>query len=278
LRYRFKLGWNFVLPHVPLPLSLPEGIRWTALNDSFSDSIFTGNYELAERRFVWNYLKSGMIVIDIGAHHGLYSLLASKKVTPSGHVFAFEPSDRERERLLLHIWKNRAAETITVLANAVGGEVGKVILYAVEGRCTVCNSLRPPRVTEPTRAQTVPQTTLDRFLQETGVSHVDFVKMDVEGAELSVFEGAKQLVSRRPRPVMLVELEDARTAPWGYPAYAIFDFLAENGFTWFSITPNGTLLPRQRSETFACNLVAIPDERKQEASDFMTNCPIEGAE
>lgn len=67
------------------------------------------SFEENERRFVEQFLKEGMTMLDIGAHHGFYTVLASKKVGSSGRVFAFEPSPREHQKLLRHLKLNRCA-------------------------------------------------------------------------------------------------------------------------------------------------------------------------
>jgi ubiquinone/menaquinone biosynthesis C-methylase UbiE len=59
--------------------------------DVCGDAVFAGNFEEAERQFMERFLKPNMIVLDIGAHHGFYTLLASHKVGPTGQVIAFEP-------------------------------------------------------------------------------------------------------------------------------------------------------------------------------------------
>jgi len=59
LRYCFELACNFPFSAVPLPVRLPEGIRWLDMNDYPNGSIFTGNFELGVRSFVWCSLKAG---------------------------------------------------------------------------------------------------------------------------------------------------------------------------------------------------------------------------
>ena len=270
LRYRFKLVWNFVFPTVPLPVRLREGIWWLAVNDYPNDSIFTGNFELGERSFVWSYLKQGMTVLDVGAHHGLYTLLASKRIGPSGRVFAFEPSDRERNRLLFHLQKNGLSGNTCVSPCAAGEDVGEATLYVVEGRDTGCNSMRPPRVAGSIFPKRLVQTTVDYFLSENGISRVDFLKMDVEGAELSVLKGAPKLLELRPRPVILAEVDDSRTEAWGYPASVIYDLLVKQKYLCFSVTPQGKLLALQRLESYSGNLVAVPEERLSEVATFLS--------
>ena len=104
---------------------------------------------------------------------------------------------------------------------------GKDTLFVVEGRDTGCNSLRPPpggRICENIEVQ---KTSLDNFLGEGMTLKVDFIKMEVEGAELNILEGAAELLGRRPRPVILAELADSRSSGWGHPASAVYDLLVE---------------------------------------------------
>ena len=268
IRYRFKRAWSKVLPSVPLPVWLPYGGWWLAGNDVIDDAIFTGNFEDSERRFIQAFLEPGMTVLDIGAHHGFYSMLAAKMVGPTGRVMSFEPSHRERERLSVHLRLNRILDRVSVSPVALGRETAESTLYVVAGRDTGCNSLRPPAVTEPTQTVQVPVTSLDTFLAQQNVARVDFIKMDVEGGELGVLEGAEELLGRHPRPVILAELADSRTLPWGYSASAIYDSLVAKGYHWFTITQNGKLQAYPRTDQFGTNLVAVPDERVPETNAF----------
>src|SRR5437660_10883742 len=119
-----------------------------------------GEFEDAEKRFVQKFLQPGMTVLDVGAHHGLYTLLAAKRVGWRGRVIAFEPSSRERRRLLRHLRIN-GCWSVTVEACALGAEPGETELFVVEGRQDWCNSLRPPVVKEPTQAISVGVERLD---------------------------------------------------------------------------------------------------------------------
>src|SRR6202166_2263762 len=110
----FSRGWRFLrkpwrekaraigfkssaaLATIPRLTRLPFGTWWVMRNDNVGKPLLSGNFEKAEMAFVERFLRPGMIVLDLGAHHGLYSLLASKIVGAEGRVFAFEPSPRER--------------------------------------------------------------------------------------------------------------------------------------------------------------------------------------
>jgi hypothetical protein len=149
----------------------------------------------------------------------------------------------------------------------LGRAEGNADLFVVDGTQTGCNSLRPPNAPQPTKTVPVRVASLDECLEREGIECVDFIKMDVEGAEVEVLSGATRLLDRRPRPVLLCEVQDIRTAPWGYPAKAIIDFLRQHGFTWFSLSDVHALSPVASDQAeFDGNYVAIPEERTADVS------------
>ncbi len=250
-----------VFPAVPFPIRLPFGGWWLARGSALDSELLLGSFERAELAFVEKFVQPGMVFLDVGAHHGLYTLLASRKVGPAGKVIAFEPSPRERKRLKEHLRLN-ACRNVTTEDFALSDLSRTADLYLVDGSQDWCNSLRPPRLTEKTHAVSVRTVCLDEYLSRHSVSSVDFVKLDVEGAELSVLLGAKRLLASASRPVFLVEVQDIRTGPWGYRAREIVSLLIQNNYLWYSLTGDGLLLPaRLDVENFDANLVAIPAER-----------------
>ena len=253
-----------IFPNMPIPLRLPFGAWWLSERSALDHELIYNEFERMEIEFVRRLLRSDMTVVDAGAHHGLYTLLASKRVGWDGKVIAVEPSPRECDRLERHLRLNRCSNTELVRC-ALGEDPGETDLYLVEGIHDWCNSLRPPAVDAPVRTVRVPVRRLDNVLAELGVSKVDFLKLDVEGAELSVLYGAMKLLQREPRPAILAEVQDTRTQPWGYAAREIIQFLIRMDYRWFAIAAKGALLPIScDQETYDANLVALPMERTEE--------------
>lgn len=253
-----------VFPEMAIPLRLPFGAWWLAEKGALDHELMYNGFEETELRFVQRLLRPGMTVLDIGAHHGLYTLLTAKRVGRSGRVIAFEPSPRECRRLTKHVRVNRC-RNVQVEACAVGDASGEAELFMVDGFRDWGNSLRPPAVPEPTRVVRVPVRRLDDVLAERGIEHVDFIKLDAEGGELAVLEGARRLLQTAPRPAILAEVEDIRTRPWGYPAREIMQLLARWNYKWFALSEMGTLYPASPDdESYDSNYVALPDERAEE--------------
>jgi hypothetical protein len=96
------------------------------------------------------------------------------------------------------------------------------------------------------------------------------MKLDVEGAELSVLRSAMNVLQKEPRPAILAEVQDKRTAPWGYAAREIIQFLIRMDYRWFAIAAKGALLPIScDQETYDANLVALPLERTEEILELL---------
>jgi len=253
-----------VFPGMPIPWRLPFGAWWLAEKSALDHELIYNEFERMETGFVKRLLRRDMTVVDAGAHHGLYTLLASKQVGWSGKVIAIEPSPRECVRLEKHLRVNRCSNT-ELVSCALGEDTGEADLYLVDGFQDWCNSLRPPEVDEPIRTVRVPVRRLDDVLGELGVFKVDLIKLDVEGAELSVLYGAMKLLHGRSRPAILAEVQDIRTQPWGYAAREILQFLIRMDYRWFAIAAKGALLPIScDQEEYHANLVALPVEREED--------------
>ena len=251
---------NRLFPDWPMLIRLPFGSLWLAWNDTLSTALYLKMpFEQGERKFVENFLRPGMVVLDVGAHHGIYTLLASKKVGPKGLVFSFEPSPRELRRLKLNLIIN-CCRNVRVEPSAVGSTKGTADLFVCSDQNTGLNSLRPPAIQEQTRKITVPMTTLDDYISQHGID-IDLLKIDVEGGELEVLKGAARTLHSKPPHAIMCEVQDVRTRPWGYRADEICDLLEANDYQLYSVTIDGTLEPFPRKEEHEENLIAIPRKR-----------------
>lgn len=263
LRPKILAFRNRFVPWLPLITHLPQVGWWLSWNDYIGGRIYLSRgFEESEQAFLLRFLQSGMIAFDIGAHHGVHTLLMSKRVGSQGLVIAFEPSPREVHRLRWTLRVNRCSN-VRVESYAMGSREGNEQLFVCMGRNSGCNSLRLPTISEPFKTTKVPITTLDNYLREHEIHQVNLLKIDVEGAELEVLEGAMGLLSSGARPVIICEMADVRTLPWGYPANKIYDLLQSCKYLWFSATPEGNLNPCPPKKDYRENLVAVPQEKLQ---------------
>lgn len=250
---------------LPALVRMPWGVVMVAWPDVMGQFLRTNQtssgapFEVGERRFLLKFLQPGMKVLDVGAHDGLYTLLASRRVGASGRVYAFEPSSRERRRLRANLWINHCGNVV-IIPKAVGNQSGEAQLHICQGRETGCNSLRPPTVDDPVQILTVPLTTLDSCLDEWDLTQVDLVKMDIEGAELAALQGGKRLLEDL-RPVMMIEMEDLRTRNWGNSCRDVYNLVRDTGYSWFGVADDGSLFPVGEKDYYSENLFAVPNEK-----------------
>jgi FkbM family methyltransferase len=221
--------------------------------------------DIGDLRFLWKFLQPGMTFLDIGAYHGVYSVVAAKKLGSDGRVVAFEPSPRERERMRLHLRYNRI-ESVTLEPYALAAKEGAAALAVVtDGGFTTMNSLRRPPTDHATKQVMVDTTSLDSYLARKQIDKVDLMKIDTEGGEVDAFCGAHQLLGRI-RPLIICEVLDLVTRSWGYAAADIMKLLRTYDYEWFDILADGSLRAHHPKEEYpeVRNYLAVPREKQDQ--------------
>jgi FkbM family methyltransferase len=149
----------------------------------------------------------GDTVVDVGAHIGLYSLIAAKRVGPSGKVIAIEPDPENFKILKKNILLNQLS-SVEALECAVYSTRGKLRLFLPEleqGR-TIFNTVMQDRARTSTNFLEVEANTLDNILESINITEVNWIKIDVEGAELEVLKGAVNTLSSNKNIALVVEI------------------------------------------------------------------------
>ena len=193
---------------VPAPLVLTRTIFGHTLPVDVSRSsahrllYLEGERFVAERHLLHQLLRPGMRVADVGANIGYYALLFAAAVGPGGQVSCFEPEPDNLAELGRTLAWNRLAN-VRVFPVAVGEADGEVLLArGVNGTVAAQGPTPGPE------AVAVPLRRLDTLLPEG----VDLLKMDVEGYEGRVLDGAERLL-REHRPIIFLELHPAAITP-----------------------------------------------------------------
>lgn len=199
-----------------------------------------------EMRWFLSQMKPGQVFVDVGANVGIYSLHASRRLGDQGKVYAFEPTPQTHEILLENIRINRIAN-IECLPVALSNRNGHLSL--IEGDRPASNRVSDTVTTEGKEGLLTRSMTLDSFCGEHEVTKIDFLKADIEGGELSLFEGGRKSLARF-RPTIL--FESMHTGP-SFPERTI---LKDLGYKLHCLDCNGI---RQLSdhEEFSGNVIAI---------------------
>ena len=230
--------------------------------DELSRAVFvTGFYEPESMAAIRSVLPKGGVFVDVGAHCGMFTLLASSLVGPKGKVLAFEPSRREHERLVANIELNKLTNVITS-TSAVADAAGEARLLIAEaghaGHNTTSKRFAYPAV-RLAEAVTVPTVTLDEAFAQHGLDRCDVIKMDIEGGELPALKGAVGILAKF-RPTLVLETFEKAMAANETSTGALTGWLAEHGYTFRDIDPTtGKIKAGWVDEpTVSKNVVAIP--------------------
>lgn len=225
-----------------------DGIHFNLdLFDCVQKAIFCFHYYEPEdveafRRFA----RPGSVVFDVGANVGQYSLLASKLVGETGHVYAFEPSPDVLVKLQHHLEVNHA-DNVLLTRKAVAECNGTASFYpANENSNQGVGSLLPAeeyrgkiRTEESIEVEVV---TLDNFCEEHGIDHIDLLKIDVEGYDLDVLKGAEKILDRSPGIVVLAEVEPMNLVQRGLTHADFVQYMTERGFKAYYANIKGRLI------------------------------------
>ena len=183
---------------VAVKSGLNRGYKWVI--GAGTHGCWLGFYERDKQQAIERFARPGMVMLDLGANVGFYTLALSRLAGDAGRVFAFEPDASNMIQLRRHVALNQLTNTVVVqmavaarteLVGFTPGESGETGHIGGEDYL-------------------VPATSLDELIATGAISEPDVVKMDVEGAEASVLEGAPALLARG-RTVWLIALHGEKS-------------------------------------------------------------------
>jgi FkbM family methyltransferase len=180
---------RFPLKLLPVQLKMPimqgrlKGKRWIV--GSSNHGCWLGSYEFDKQLLFARTITQGSVVFDLGGHVGFYTLLASELVGPAGKVYVFEPVPRNLYFLKEHLRLNRA-DNVTVLEAAVADKSG--IMSFDEGPASSMGHIASDGKLQ------VKTVTLDELITTGEIPVPDYMKLDIEGAELMALSGSKSML------------------------------------------------------------------------------------
>ena len=195
-------GWILRLPLRFIPKSsiltvltgLNRGMKWIIGSSVYS--CWIGTYELDVQKVIQGFIKPGMTVFDIGANAGFYTLAFSRLVGDHGQVWAFEPLAENMQNLLSHVRINQL-RNVTLVQAAIAAETSL-------GFFRVSDDTHTGKIAGEGQYR-VPTLSLDKLMGRNEILAPDLIKMDVEGAESSILEGAEKLLGGK-KSVLFISL------------------------------------------------------------------------
>ncbi|HOE18430.1 MAG TPA: FkbM family methyltransferase [Syntrophorhabdaceae bacterium] len=194
-------------------------------------SVYFNMVEPEQTSVFVNTLKNGMVFFDIGANVGYYTILGARLVGAQGKVFAFEPAIRNLAYLYRHIVLNKA-KNVTILSVACSDRMSLKFFTAgknfAEGHIVEKD--------DTSGAQPIPAISVDEVVRKTGCCP-DVIKIDVEGVELSVLKGARDVLYKARPKLFLSTHSDTHQK-------TCIEYLKECGYTYEALNKN-TLNPSE---------------------------------
>lgn len=222
------------------------------LNDHvMRQTYINGVYEGHIARHIVKLLRPNMIGFDCGANIGSYSLLFAKYLS-SGKVHAFEPVPKTlamlRENIELNGFKN-----IVVNPVAVADKPGELTIFFPS--LTTASAYK---YLESDDKMVVPVVSLDSYCEENKIDKIDVLKIDIEGGEVKCLEGAKNIIQRSDKLILIMEIDDNCISA-GHTKTSLFNSVLAMGFKAY--IPRAFPLPLQEttqiSETAVSSLIFL---------------------
>jgi FkbM family methyltransferase len=227
------------IPILAGPLRQKRLPRYLALKNI---AILFGQYEPAVVSELVALVKQGDIAYDIGAHIGFMTLVLASRVGKQGRVFAFEPVPDNVVNLKSVVLLNRLEHTVSIVPKAVSNTtcLEKMVLRESSSIHILEKIGQQEGVISGCKID-VETTTLDFFLLHKGHPIPNLLKIDVEGSETLVIEGALGLLKRHS-PTLLIEVHGPDNAG------NLWDLLQEMGYVWWRVTSKGRLPISKRAD------------------------------
>lgn len=191
--------------------------------DSLGLSVWK-TYEPYETSLIEKRLKVGDVFLDLGANIGYYTLIAARKVGPTGHVYAFEPDPTNFSILKNNVEMNGYGN-VTLINKAVDETTRTAKLYL---SATNKGDHRLHPAAEARESIAIQTTTLDEAIR----GGVDFIKMDIQGHEGKALRGARRLLKQKPLTI-LTEFSPMFLRKAGSDPEQVLKSLERNGFAVF---------------------------------------------
>lgn len=186
-------------------------------------------FESETRQAIMSRISNGMTVLDIGANIGYYTVQIASKVGSDGKVIAFEPNPVVLEQLKENINLNKLSNVIVVNL-ALSNNNGSSVFFTPEPGKEAHGSLKGNKTFITKQQFNVKTEKLDDVLSKLEIHNIDFIKMDVEGAEKGILEGSCCLLSNKHKPTIIFESAEHLCKPFGHRVIDVLVLLKSYGY------------------------------------------------
>jgi FkbM family methyltransferase len=240
---------------------LPDGKTAAVdLSDRIQRLMWAAAYEPPVTRCLTALLRPGDTFIDVGAHIGYFSLIASSRVGPTGQVYAFEANcDRFKE-----LQANAAAYPwLVCYSRAVWNKSGPID-FSNPQQLGESGWGKVAAVRKEGHIVSVDAISLDEWHEIAGFPAIRAIKIDAEGSEPFILEGMSRLISKTS-PFLIVELNEQLLHEAGYSKDAVEKTIRDNQYRIFAMNSEGLEELSDSDGVMSPELLCLPVDRFEEA-------------
>lgn len=205
-----------------------------------------GNEEERIYAMFARFLRPGDVFFDVGSHLGFYSMTAAALTAPDGTIHAFDAQPWIVEHLRRSMSENRLGARVTVNhAAVVAADGASLKIYPSRSQAnTGSASIMEHEWVDTAAGVEIAGLSLDAYVRRAGVTRIDAMKMDIEGAELDALKGMTRILSEMPPRLMMIELmigDDGLDRASADGAREAMEIMTAAGYGIHEIRPDGRL-------------------------------------
>jgi FkbM family methyltransferase len=194
-------------------------------------------YELEDSTMLYNIVNNCNVIFDIGANIGWYSLHLAKKL-PNSIIYSFEPIPDTFNKFQKNLELNNC-QNLIINNIPLSDTIQNLTFYYSP---TATGATSSENITENTEALRIEckTDTIDTFIKNNSINGLDFIKCDVEGAELMVFKGGYESINKY-KPIIFSEMLRKWSSKFGYHPNDIIDYFSKFGYHCYLTSSNKLL-------------------------------------
>ena len=256
-------------PVCVIPMKAGYKMQVDARSSTNNGSFWTGNYDTDLISKLCDLFEKNWTVLDIGGNIGYYTVPFAKTLKQlNGKLMAFEPVSSNFKALNYNIELNKVQDSVSTFKVALGNEEGSITMNITEEGDSSNAYVANENITaiRTFRSEQAPMHRIDNFIKSHPIQRCDFIKVDIEGAEIFLFQGAPELLAKY-KPVVYGEFNPYFLSRFGFSFHDVWKLFSIYGYECYQQQGKSSWFKAVTPADKTCNVLLIPpgfDKRKLE--------------
>lgn len=227
-----------------------------------------GVYEEVESRILRRIASESSVIVDIGANVGYYTVELGKLLRKGGTLLSFEPVRETYLRLEENVGLNELGSIVKLFDLGLSNTDHQATIFLPEESGSSAASLRNLHPDEKVGSQEIKVTTLDKIFEVAQINECSLIKIDVEGGELQVIQGALNTI-KKFKPIIFAELLRKWSAAFSYTPNDVLDLLEKLDYLCFGVSDEIRRVSRFQDSDIETNYIFIHKDKMHLNEDWL---------